>query len=75
MCLRKTTMSKYVVHCRQTRHTLMTYILGAKCVDGVVLIADRKITYPAGQVEYQDKLSRYYYQTIHDIHFSVTMMY
>ena len=53
--------SKYIV---RIRHTPMTYILGAKCKDGVVLIADRKITYPAGQVEYQDKLSRYYYPVV-----------
>ena len=42
----------------------MTYILGAKCEDGVVLIADRKITYPDGRVEYQDKLSRHYYPIV-----------
>lgn len=42
----------------------MTYILGSKCKDGVVLIADRKITYPDGRVEYQDKLSRYYYPIV-----------
>lgn len=42
----------------------MTYILGAKCKDGVVVIADRKITYPDGRVEYQDKLSRYYYHIV-----------
>ncbi|MGB6533213.1 MAG: hypothetical protein WBF33_34415 [Candidatus Nitrosopolaris sp.] len=54
-------MSKYVV---QTRRTLMTYILGAKCVDGVVLIADMKVTYPDGRIEYQDKLSRHYYPIV-----------
>jgi 20S proteasome alpha/beta subunit len=35
----------------------MTYILGSHCVDGVVLIADRKITLRSGTThEYEDKL-------------------
>jgi hypothetical protein len=42
----------------------MTYILGARCKDEVVLIADRKITNPDGRIEYQDKLSRYYYPIV-----------
>ncbi|MGC2383001.1 MAG: hypothetical protein WA631_07840 [Nitrososphaeraceae archaeon] len=40
------------------------HVLGAKCEDGVVLIADRKITHPDGRVEYQDKLSRHYYPIV-----------
>lgn len=54
--------SRYIIE--PVRHTIMTYILGAVCKDGVVLIADRKITYPNGQVEYQDKLSRHYYPIV-----------
>lgn len=42
----------------------MTYILGSKCKDGVVLIADRKITYPDGHIEYKDKLSMRYYPIV-----------
>jgi hypothetical protein len=42
----------------------MTYILGSKCKDGVVLIADRKITYPDGHIDYKDKLSMYYYPIV-----------
>ena len=34
----------------------MTYILGARCKDGVVLVADRKVTYEDGHIEWQDKL-------------------
>jgi 20S proteasome alpha/beta subunit len=35
----------------------MTYILGSRCKDGVVLVADRKLTYPEGsRYEYTDKL-------------------
>lgn len=34
----------------------MTYILGSRCKDGVVLVADRKVTYEDGHVEWQDKL-------------------
>ena len=44
---------------RQYKHGLkgMTYILGSNCVDGVVLIADRKITLRSGIThEYEDKL-------------------
>lgn len=36
----------------------MTYILGAKCNDGVVLVADRKIIHDDDTVEYEDKLFR-----------------
>jgi hypothetical protein len=54
--------SRYIIE--RVRHTPMTYILGAKCKDGVVLIADRKIIYPDGRVEYEDKLSRYYYPIV-----------
>ena len=36
----------------------MTYILGAKCCDGVVLVADRKIIHDDDTVEYEDKLFR-----------------
>ena len=48
---------RYIIE--RVRHSPMTYILGAKCEDGVVLIADRKITHPDGRVEYQDKLSTF----------------
>lgn len=44
---------------RQYRHWLkgMTYILGSVCIDGVVLIADRKIILEGGTFhEYEDKL-------------------
>jgi hypothetical protein len=35
----------------------MTYIFGARCIDGVVLVADRKVTVgETGRYEYQDKL-------------------
>ncbi len=35
----------------------MTYILGSRCEDGVVLIADRMVTYEGGiWHEYDDKL-------------------
>ena len=35
----------------------MTYILGAKCADGVILVADRKIILDGGALhEYEDKL-------------------
>jgi 20S proteasome alpha/beta subunit len=35
----------------------MTFILGAKCTDGVVLIADKKITIECGaDFDYTDKL-------------------
>jgi hypothetical protein len=36
----------------------MTYILMAKCSDGVVLVADRKITYDDYTCKYEDKLFR-----------------
>lgn len=36
----------------------MTYILGTRCKDGVVLVADRKVTYEDGHIEWQDKLFR-----------------
>ena len=55
-----------MLYCRQVqiRRTPMTYILGARCKDGVVLIADSKITNADGRTEYQDKLSRYYYPIV-----------
>jgi hypothetical protein len=34
----------------------MTYILGCRCRDGVVLVADRETTDEAGCVEFGDKL-------------------
>jgi 20S proteasome alpha/beta subunit len=42
----------------------MTYILGSKCSDGVVLAADRKVTYPDGHIEYSKKLFQYYYPIV-----------
>jgi 20S proteasome alpha/beta subunit len=40
-----------------TSKIIMTYILGARCADGVVMIADKKITKDSGvDFEYSDKL-------------------
>jgi ATP-dependent protease HslVU (ClpYQ) peptidase subunit len=36
----------------------MTFILGSKCKDGVVLIADRKVSFSTGDSRYQSKLYR-----------------
>ncbi len=36
----------------------MTFVTGAKCQDGVVLIADGKIVYEDSPSEYQDKIFR-----------------
>ena len=52
----------YSIHHPYNKHPLykqpkMTYILGTRCKDGVVLIADRKFTIDAGAgYEYDDKL-------------------
>jgi len=34
----------------------VTYILGAKCIDGVVLVADKKVIYDGHRIRYQRKL-------------------
>ena len=31
----------------------MTFILGAKCIDGVVIVADKKVTYPTDDKKYE----------------------
>jgi 20S proteasome alpha/beta subunit len=37
----------------------MTYVLGARCVDGVVLVADRQVSYEDGAtVKFEPKISR-----------------
>lgn len=41
----------------------MTLILGAKCLDGVVLAGDRKVVYEDGRIEYRDKLFCDYFPT------------
>lgn len=51
-------MSKLNIRRRLTIKKPMTYILGARCKDGVVLVADRKVTYEDGHIEWQDKLFR-----------------
>jgi 20S proteasome alpha/beta subunit len=35
---------------------LLTVIIGARCLDGIVLVADRKLTWTNGQVSYTDKI-------------------
>lgn len=47
------------------KHKDLTYILGAKCKDGVVLVSDRKVSYRSGLVEFQDKLFQ-------DVEFAIT---
>jgi 20S proteasome alpha/beta subunit len=43
----------------------MTYILGVKCTDGVVLVGDRKVTYRENaDVEFKPKLYSYYYPIV-----------
>jgi 20S proteasome alpha/beta subunit len=43
---------------RTLPQTPMTLIMGARCKDGVVLVADRKLTYPdRSQVNYGDKIT------------------
>ena len=42
----------------------MTFILGSVCSDGVVLIADKKITYENRHPEYREKLSMQYYPIV-----------
>ncbi|MGB7952419.1 MAG: hypothetical protein WCF23_00435 [Candidatus Nitrosopolaris sp.] len=42
----------------------MTYILGSHCSDGVVLVADRKITFDNNTVEYENKLFMHYYPIV-----------
>lgn len=39
----------------------MTTIIGAKCIDGVVLIADRKVTHHDGPDTYRDEIFSPYY--------------
>lgn len=34
----------------------LTYILGARCADGIVLVGDRRITRGAGSIDYEDKI-------------------
>ncbi len=34
----------------------LTYILGARCTDGIVLVGDRRITRGGGSIEYEDKI-------------------
>ncbi len=41
---------------RVSRRKAVTYILGARCKDGVVLVSDRKFTTSSGETQYQDKL-------------------
>jgi len=42
---------------------LMTVIFGARCIDGVVLVGDRKVMYEDGRYEYREKLFCDYYPT------------
>jgi 20S proteasome alpha/beta subunit len=42
----------------------MTFILGAHCSDGVVLVADRKVTIDDGAVDYQNKLFKHHLSPI-----------
>jgi 20S proteasome alpha/beta subunit len=35
---------------------LMTVVIGAKCKDSIVLIADRKLTRKSGEVEWKEKI-------------------
>jgi hypothetical protein len=42
----------------------MTYILGSRCKDGVVMIADRKIVFDNFNTEYRDKLFLYLNQLV-----------
>lgn len=34
----------------------MTFVLGAKCIDGIVLVADKKVIYEGGKSQYQNKV-------------------
>lgn len=34
----------------------LTYILGARCADGIVLVGDRKLSRGGGSIEYEDKI-------------------
>lgn len=44
---------------------IMTYIFGARCIDGVVLVADRKVTYRENpDIDYREKLYSYYYPIV-----------
>lgn len=42
----------------------MTTIIGGKCVDGVILVADRKLTYFYRPTEYIEKIHRDYYPIV-----------
>jgi 20S proteasome alpha/beta subunit len=35
---------------------LLTVIMGAKCIDGIILVADKKMTHEDGGFEYHDKI-------------------
>ena len=47
-----------------TKSNRMTCIIGGKCIDGVVLVGDRKIKYNNNTVEYADKIFSEYYPVV-----------
>lgn len=49
-------MSELNIRRRLTIKKPMTYILGANCEDGIVFIADKKVTNENGNIEYRNKL-------------------
>jgi 20S proteasome alpha/beta subunit len=55
---------KYATHVKP-KIGRMTYILGARCTDGVVLVGDRKITFREySDIDYKPKLYSYYYPIV-----------